>query len=123
MSYETATILFRHGRDDFAVWEVDLPEQMLWQAKRSLNTATGDLDFILDQLPIQKDGGINPRCHFLFEDGSTLALFSMKMTAGFYDEYRDVGCSVRGGKADVMAEVEEQLREHAHCWEPAMQMG
>lgn len=119
MSYENATILFRHGQDDFAVWEMDLPEHLLRQARRSLNTATGDLGFILDQLPIQKDGGINPRCHFLFEDGSALALFSMEMAAGFFDEYRNEGCSVRGGKADVMA----QLQEQTHCWEPAMQMG
>lgn len=123
MKYENATILFHHGRDDFAVWELDLPESLLRQARSAQKTATGDLGFILDQLPIQKGGGKDPRYHFLFEDGNALALFSMEMGASFLDEYQNEGCSVRGGRADVMAEVEEQLQEQANCWGPVMQTG
>lgn len=123
MRYETATILFRHGWDDFAVWEVDLPEHLLRQARRSLNTATGNLGFVLDQLPTQEGGVDSPCCHFLYKDGSTLALFSMEMARGFLDEYRNEGCSVHGSKADVMAEIEEQLKEQRHCWGPVIQMG
>lgn len=120
MSYETATILFRHGQDDFAVWDVDLPSALIRQARHALNTATGDLGFILDQLPIQEEGADGPCCQFLCRDGSALALFTMEMSAGFFNEYRNEGCSVRGGKSDVMAEVEEMLQEQAHCWGLAM---
>lgn len=119
MSYESATILFRHGPDDFAVWEVDLPAPLIRQALRAQNTATGDLDFILDQLPIG-EAGVDSPCQFLFEDGSAYALFSMEMDADFFDEYSNEGCSVRGGKEEVIAEVEELLQARAQCWGQAM---
>lgn len=122
MSYESATILFRHGPDDFAVWEVDLPAPLLRQALRAPNTATGDLDFILDQLPIEEVGVDSP-CQFLFKDGSAYALFTMEMGPGFFDEYRNEGCSVRGGKAGMIAEVEELLQEQTQCWGMVMQTG
>lgn len=120
MSYETVTILFRYGQDDYTVWDVDLPEALVRQARRASNTATGDLDFILGQLPIQEDGGKDHRCQFLFKDGKALALFTMEMPAGFFEEYRNESCSLRGGKSEVMAEVEEHIQEQAHCWELVM---
>ena len=119
MNDERATILFRHGPDDFAVWEVDLPAPLIRQARRAQNTATGDLDFILDQLPIG-EAGVDSPCQFLFKDGSAYALFSMEMGPGFFDKYSDKGCSVRGGKEEVIAEVEELLQEQTQCWVQAM---
>lgn len=120
MPYESATILFRHGKDDFAVWEVELPKPLLQKARHAQNTATGDLDFILDQLPIQENSADDPRCQFLFADGSAFALFSVDLGAEFYARYQNDGCSVRGSKQDVLAEVEEQLQALAHRWEMAM---
>lgn len=120
MSYETATILFRHGEDDFAVWDVDLPERLLREARHAQNTATGDLGFIFDQLPVQESAAGDSRCQFLFEDGSAFALFTMEMDPAFFDEYRDKGCSVRGGKEEILAEITEQLQEQARQWTLAM---
>lgn len=45
---------------------------------------------------------------------------SMEMAPAFFDEYRDEGCSLRGGKAEVPAEVEELLHHKAQCWGQAM---
>lgn len=120
MSYENATILFRHGPDDFSVWNVDLPAPLLREAQHTTNTATGDLGFILDQLPIDEPGAGSTLCQMLFEDGSSFALFSMEVAPDFFDEHRDEGCSVRGGKAEVAAEVEELLHHQAQYWVQAM---
>lgn len=120
MPYENATILFRHGKDDFAVWQVELPEPLLRKARHAQNTATGDLGFILDQLPAEEPGMDGARCQFLFEDGSSFALFSVDLGGEFYARYQSDGCSVRGSKQDVLTEVEEQLQALAHRWEMAM---
>lgn len=119
MNDERATILFREKPNKFTVWEVDLPAPLIQQARRAQNTATGDLDFILDQLPIGETGVDSP-CQFLFKDGSTYALFSMEMGPGFFDKYCDEGVAVCGGKAGVIAEVEELLQEQAQCWGQSM---
>lgn len=120
MRYETATILFRHGEDDFAAWDVDLPEQLLREVRYGQNTATGDLAFILDQLPIEASGKGGARCQFLFEDGSAFALFSAELGPDFFDRHQGRGCFTRGGKEEVLAELEEQFQRLAHQWEMVM---
>lgn len=80
----------------------------------------GTWGFILDQLP--SDVG-NSCCQFLFEDGSSFALFTMEMAPAFFDEYQDYqdeGCSVRGSKEKILAEIAEQLQEQARQWTLAM---
>lgn len=119
MNDERATILFREKPNKFTVWEVDLPAPLIWQALRAQNTATGDLDFILDQLPLG-EASVNSPCQFLFKDGSAYALFSMEMGSGFFEKYCDEGVAVCGGKEEVIAEVEELLQEQTQCWVQAM---
>lgn len=121
MSLETAVILSCHGEDDFSVWNVELPTPLLRRARHAENTATGGLAFILEQIAVPEPTlGAGARCHFLCEEGRSFALFTLEVDADFFERHRNEGCSVRGGKEDILTELEEQFLSRAHIWAPVM---
>lgn len=117
MNLETAAILFRHHADDFVLWCVDLPAALLRDAKHMENTAYGDLDFVMEQLPVRPEKDVSV-LHLLFREGEYYSLFTQEVDPGFVAAQRRSGYSVRGGKEDIM----EDVLQHFHDLTPVQNM-
>lgn len=110
MKYETAAVLFRHHTDDFVLWTVDLPATLLMEARRMENTAFGDLDFVMEELPVIPEGD-NSLLHFLFKEGKNFSLFAKETDSAFMEVRQCSGCSVRGGKEDIIEDIRQHFRD------------
>lgn len=53
---ETVTILTRHGGDDFSLWRVDIPEEVMEGIPDAGPGQTGNLDDLLGNLDVQGEG-------------------------------------------------------------------
>ena len=110
MRYDTAAVLFRHHADDFALWTVDLPASMIQEVRRMENTAFGDLDFVMEQLPVNPEGD-GSKLHFLFKEGENFSLFAKETAPAFMQAQRHNGCSVRGGKEDIIGDILQHFED------------
>lgn len=110
MRLETAAVLFRHHADDFTLWTVDIPTSLLQEAKRMENTAFGDLDFVMEELPVSPEGD-DSKLYFLFKEDKNFSLFAKEATAAFMHAQRCNGCSVRGGKEDIIVDVLQHFED------------
>lgn len=119
MRYETAAVLFRHHADDFALWTVDLPASMLQEIRRMENTAFGDLDFVMEELPASPEGD-ESKLYFLFKEGENFSLFAKEAAPAFIQAQQCNGCSVRGGKEDIIVDVLQHFEDMSPSQSMAM---
>lgn len=119
MKYETATILFRDGEDDFTLWVVDLPEEKVMKLKRNECAIVGKLESLLTQLPIEP-GNPNHRICLLDQNGARYELYSSCASWEFFEKYSAEGTSSRGNKEAIISEVKELLEFQNHAPELAM---
>lgn len=102
--YELANVLLHYGEDDYGLWQVQLPVYLVWNIFNGTQNSIGDLDEILDGLPIEQEtcGTI---LHFLFPKGGKVVCCSVEMTETFMEEYSMQGSSLRGSRADIREEL------------------
>lgn len=102
--YELANVLLHYGEDDYGLWQIQLPVYLVWNIFNGTQNSIGDLDEILDGLPIEQEtcGTI---LHFLFPKGGKVVCCSVEMTETFMEEYSMQGSSLRGSRADIREEL------------------
>ena len=102
--YELANVLLHYGEDDYGLWQVQLPVYLVWNIFNGTQNSIGDLDEILDGLPIEQEtcGTI---LHFLFPKGGKVVCCSVEMAETFMEEYSMQGSSLRGSRADIREEL------------------
>lgn len=102
--YELANVLWHYGEDDYGLWQVQLPVYLVWNIFNGTQNSIGDLDEILDGLPIEQEtcGTI---LHFLFPKGGKVVCCSVEMAETFMEEYSMQGSSLRGSRADIREEL------------------
>lgn len=75
MNYESTTFLFRNGSDDYTLWVVDLSKTELSRISRNNLTILGNLDDLMEQIPIgYKESDMNRQPYLLKAKRSQFAL-------------------------------------------------
>ena len=106
MQYEHTAILFRDGEDDFTLWMVDLPEDIVKGFKRSDCAIVGEADSLMCQLPIEEENPEN-RLHILEKYCERYRLYTVGVQRDFFEKYNGDGVSSRGSKEAIFAEIKE----------------
>ena len=106
MRYDTTAILFRDGEDDYTLWVIDLPEDLVRKFKRSDCAIVGEVDSLMCQLPIE-EGNLENRIHILEIDCEIYKLYTADVSWNFFEKYSGEGSSSRGSKESILSEIKE----------------
>lgn len=117
MEYDTAVIVFRHGANDYSLWTVDLPRDMLREVQKAELVGHGELETVMENIPVIREDEDSPLA-FLFRGADGVSLCIKAADEAFMEEHQHEGCSVRGDKELIMAEVMDLFQWQA----PAMTM-
>ena len=98
-----------HGRDDYAVWNVEIPSDMFRSIVREAAEKVGTLEELMDSMDATT--GCEMRLLTQMKDGR-FAFFSIPERMNGLRDYETQGSSVRGSKEQIMAEIFTD-------WEPA----
>ena len=110
MKYDTAIILFCHGVNDYAVWEVDLPADFIQQARNTEPVTDGDLRSVMGQVPMIGEE-MDAALHLLFYENGQFSLHRQLVDESFLDAYQHTGCSARGSMEVILSEVADCFPE------------
>ena len=108
MEYRQAIFLQRYDRDDFAVWEVDLPKNEIDEILFGSIVHHGTLNGIMDHLPLPTDDSPN-LMHLLEKDDEAFTLHSKDIPPSFIEKHSHEGCSARGDRESILAEIADLL--------------
>ena len=98
-----------HGRDDYAVWNVEIPSDMFRSIVREAAEKVGTLEELMDSMDATT--GCEMRLLTQMKDGR-FAFFSIPERMNGLRDYETQGSSTRGSKEQIMADIFTD-------WEPA----
>ena len=108
MNYESTTFLFRNGTDDYTLWVVDLSKTELSRISRNNLTILGNLDDLMEQIPIgYKESDMNRQPYLLKPKRSQFALCTIPAPITLLRKHFRQGFSSRGDKETILYEVAE----------------
>ena len=108
MNYESTTFLFRNGTDDYTLWVVDLSKTELSRISRNNLTILGNLDDLMEQIPIgYKESDMNRQPYLLKPKKSQFALCTIPAPITLLRKHFRQGFSSRGDKETILYEVAE----------------
>lgn len=110
MRYETAAILFHEEDGDFSLWTVDMPSEIVDEARKTADLHQESLLEIMELTPTV-NGPTDTCLHFLFENEGQFSLCTMNMDKAFLWDYQHEGSSVRGSREDIV----EELGDFSYC--------
>lgn len=100
--FETAVVLSQHGEDDYSLWVAELPVGAVREARQSEAVAQGGLEAIMDAIHVGDSEG---KLNFLYHGGDGFSLRTMDAGEGFLEGHETNGCSVRGNREEIQAEI------------------
>lgn len=103
------TCVFRHGENDFSVWNVDLPVSDIERLKHRAVLKSSDLASLLQQMPITDTMPYDAVCIFSTDKGYTLSIY--EVDEQFVETYNHHGGSVRGNITDIIDELTPPMTE------------
>ena len=91
-----------HGKDDYSLWLAEIPKDMLHSILREACERVGTLDELM--------GAMNPKDGyemrlFIQTPGRQFAFYRIPERLSNLEDYANEGCSVRGTKDEIMAEI------------------
>lgn len=101
---EAVISIFRHGEDDYSLWDVSLPQSIVAQVKAEAQIIRPELETLLKEIP-EEGALIEDRLYLLERTGESQSLFYAKIGADFLDEFSHLGVSVRGSLSDILEEI------------------
>lgn len=110
MKYDTAIVLFCHGENDYAMWEVDLPVDFIQQAQSAELIADGSLRTVMERVPMIEEYP-HTALHLLFCENGQFSLHRQLVDESFMDAYQHTGCSARGSMEVILSEVADCFLE------------
>lgn len=111
-----AVLIYRHGKNDFTSWDVNLPPSTVEQFKAGERIAAVDAETLLGKMPVNDATGDNRFSLFVREDGE-FALYTASVSYDFIIDYSHEGCSVRSDLASTADELEETVTELNIMWD------
>ena len=91
-----------HGKDDYSLWSAEIPKDMLHSILHEACEWVGTLDELMDAMN-PKDG-YEMRL-FIQTPGRQFAFYRIPERLSNLEDYANEGCSVRGTKDEIMAEI------------------
>lgn len=98
-----------HGRDDYALWNVEIPSDLFRSIVRETAEKVGTLEALLDSM--DPTSGCEMRLLTQMKNGR-FAFFAIPERMNALRDYETQGSSVRGSREQIMAEIFTE-------WEPA----
>ena len=98
-----------HGRDDYALWNVEIPSDLFRSIVREAAEKVGTLEVLLDSM--DPTSGCEMRLLTQMKNGR-FAFFAIPERMNALRAYETQGSSVRGSREQIMAEIFTE-------WEPA----
>lgn len=91
-----------HGKDDYSFWSAEIPKDMLHSILHEACERVGTLDELM--------GAMNPKDGyemrlFIQTPGRQFAFYRIPERLSNLEDYANEGCSVRGTKDEIMAEI------------------
>lgn len=102
IAFSQAHIITCHGKDDYSLWSAEIPKDMLHSILHEACERVGTLDELMDAMN-PKDG-YEMRL-FIQTPGRQFAFYRIPERLSNLEDYANEGCSVRGTKDEIMAEI------------------
>lgn len=102
-----------HGKDDYSLWSAEIPKDMLHSILHEACERVGTLDELMDAMN-PKDG-YEMRL-FIQTPGRQFAFYRIPERLSNLEDYANEGCSVRGTKDEIMAEIFTEWAPPKKIW-------
>ena len=109
MEYSQINTITKFGPDDYSLWTLTLPRDKIGQIRQQSPIAWGDMRRIFSEI---RSGEEQPEsiCNFVLPHSNGLRLLTVDMGEDFAEKNRHNGCSVRGSREQIMAELRDTLK-------------
>ena len=109
MEYSQINTITQFGPDDYSLWTLTLPRDKIGQIRQQSPVAWGDMRRIFSEI---RSGEEQPEsiCNFVLPHSNGLRLLTVDMGEDFAEKNRHNGCSVRGSREQIMAELRDTLK-------------
>ena len=87
-------VIYRHGEDDFSLWQVELPEDIVETVKKGERRTAETVENLLLQMPVT-DAMPEDTLFVLVRNGEEMSLYTGQAGADFVERYGHEGCSTR----------------------------
>lgn len=114
MEYSQINTLTKFGPDDFSLWTLTLPREKIHEIRQNTIAAEGNLREIFEAVPSGEEQQ-ESICHFVLPHSNGLRLFAVDMGENFAEKNRYNGCSVRGSREQIMAELRDTLKGQGYA--------
>lgn len=107
--YTAIQTVICHGKDDYSLTSMEIPTDMFRSLQKENATQIGPLEKLLDRMNTQSGGEMKILSQM---QNNLFAFYTIPERLSYLQEYTEQGCSVRGSKEQIMAEIYTE-------WEPA----
>ena len=109
MEYSQINTITKFGPDDYSLWTLTLPRDKIGQIRQQSPVVEGDIRRIFSEI---RSGEEQPEsiCNFVLPHSNGLRLLTVDMGEDFAEKNRHNGCSVRGSREQIMAELRDTLK-------------
>ena len=109
MEYSQINTITKFGPDDYSLWTLTLSREKIGQIRQRSPVIEGDMRRIFSEI---RSGEEQPEsiCNFVLPHSNGLRLLTVDMGEDFAEKNRHNGCSVRGSREQIMAELRDTLK-------------
>jgi len=109
MEYSQINTITKYGPDDYSLWTLTLPRDQIGEIRQGTLVVEGDMRRVFEEIR-SVDYQPESVCNFVFPQSKGLRLFRFDMGEDFAYKNRHNGCSVRGSREEIMAELRDTLK-------------
>lgn len=109
MEYSQINTITKFGPDDYSLWTLTMPRDQIGQIRQGVPVVEDDMRRVFEEIR-SVDYQPESVCNFVLPQSKGLRLFQVDMGEDFAYRNRHNGCSVRGSREEIMAELREVLK-------------
>lgn len=109
MEYSQINTITKFGPDDYSLWTLTLPRDQIGEIRQGSPVVEGDMSRVFEEIRTATHQS-EPVCNFVLPQSKGLRLFRVDMGEDFAYRNQYNGCSVRGSREEIMAELREELK-------------
>jgi len=109
MEYSQINTITKFGPDDYSLWTLTMPRDQIGEIRQGTPVVEGDMRRVFKEI---RSVNHQPEsvCNFVLPQSKGLRLFRVDMGEDFAHKNRYNGCSVRGSREEIMAELRDVLK-------------
>jgi len=101
-SYTALEFVIYHGHDDYCLWSVDAPSEILSFILEQNHAETGSLDRLMERM---EDGSACDMKLLKYRENLEFDFYAIPESLSFLQAYTTQGSSIRGNKEQIMEEI------------------